>query len=275
MGVLVSPDSGVDVIIRYHRVDRTLELDIALASLFNQTYSPIHVIIVTQNFSAQDLRVVRDLLSEYDWETRHVAPTVVNVESPSGLDVRSKLLNAGIARTRQRYLAILDYDDLLYSHAYEHLISVATKHDAAVSFGGIVVKHVCVFESFVWNLKRIDDYFRVGGLEDLIHDNFCPIHSFIVDMRKINIADISFNENLTRLEDYDFLLRLAEKYKFSFEGIGRKIGVYNFHLDGSNSSQVFLGHGPEYEANARQWNDARRHIWRLKNRVKDKLKISA
>lgn len=275
MGVLVSPNSGVDVIIRCHRVDRTLELDIALATLFNQTYSPIHVIIVTQNFSAQDLQVVGDLLSEYDWETRHVAPTVANVESPPGVDVRSKLLNVGISKTRQRYLAILDYDDLLYSHAYEHLISVAKEHDAAVSFGGIVVKHVCVFENFVWNLNRIDDYFKVGDLEDLIHDNFCPIHSFIVDTGKINMADISFNENLTRLEDYDFLLRLAEKYKFTFEGIGRKIGVYNFHIDGSNSSQVFVGRGPEYEANARQWNDARRHIWRLKNRVKDKLKINA
>ena len=154
MGVLVSHDSGVDVIIRYHRVDRTLELDIALASLFNQSYSPIHVIVVTQNFSAEDLRVVRDLLSEYDWETRHVPPTVVNVESLPGVDARSRLLNAGIAKTRQRYLAILDYDDLLYSHACEHLIHVAKEHDAAVSFGGIVVKHVCVFEDFVWNLNR-------------------------------------------------------------------------------------------------------------------------
>ena len=273
IGTSSSIREGIDVIIRYHKPDRLLELDIALTSLFNQSYEPVRAILVTQNFNAADLRAVEDVARAYDWGERHAVPIVVNVECPPGVDARSKLLNVGVRTSNARYIAFLDYDDLLYSHAYEHLVSMLRDHNVAIAFGGVVVKHVCVFANFVYNLNRIDDAFRGHNMTDFVRYNFCPIHSFAIDRNVVHISDLYFNEELARLEDYDFLLRLALKYKFSFEGINRKVGVYNYHIDGSNSAQVFRGVGSEYEANKGQWNSARRHIWRLKNKVRDHLKI--
>ncbi len=197
-------------------------------------------------------------------------PTIVNVEAEEGLDLRAHLLNVGVQNLAYRYFAILDSDDYLYGSAYEYLIEQIVQSGVAIAFGNIVRKDVRAFDDFVYTRNRFADQFRGSGLEDLAIDNFCPIHSFVVDRAVIEPADIRFDEELNRLEDYEFLLRICTKYSSLFSSRSRSVGVYNWHLDGRASNQ-FAQDGERAQMNRAAWNNARRHVWRLKCQLRDKI----
>ena len=268
--------AGVDVIVRLHDVKRLLEFGYALFSLSNQTYGPIHVIVVTQSFDADMTDQVRASIAAYCWRERgHPEPSVVNVSAPPGADIRTKLLNVGIGHARYRFLAFLDCDDYLYGHAYEYLVNEAMTSGAVLTFGGIVCRHIKVFEQFVYSVKEFRDLFRGEGLRDLHRGNFCPIHSFLVDREQIAPSDLAFNPALNRLEDYEFLLRVCTKYKARFESRAKVVGVYNWHLDGRGSIQFAEVDATKTAENKRSWNNARRHIWRLKTLLRGDQAVAA
>jgi len=262
---------GVDTVIRCHDPKRLTELDHALFSLLNQSYGPVHPIIVTQGFSNTSTANVRTVAQNYQWNAYgHVDPTIVDVQTSEGLDIRARLLNVGAQNLAFRYFAILDSDDYLYGSAYEYLINEITRTEAAIVFGNIIRKDVRVFNDFIYTRNRFSDQFRGNGLRDLALDNFCPIHSFVVDRAVVDPADVRFDEELTRLEDYEFILRICTKYRSSFSSRSRPVGVYNWHLDGRASNQ-FAENDEKAALNRTEWSRARRHIWRLKCQLRDSL----
>lgn len=276
----ITPDamelsSGVDTIMRCHDPRRLAEMDRALFSLLHQSYGPVHVIVVTQGFSKSSSDQVQALVQGYQWEAYgHASPTIVNVDAEEGLDIRSRLLNVGIQKLAYRYFAFLDSDDYLYGSAYEYLIKEIVQSGVAIAFGNIVRKDVRAFDDFVYTRNRFSDQFRGSGLKDLAIDNFCPIHSFVIDRAVIEPADIRFAEELDRLEDYEFLLRICAKYSSLFSSRSRYVGVYNWHLDGRASNQ-FAQDEEKAQANRVAWNKARRHVWRLKCQLRDRLSKAA
>lgn len=253
---------GLDVIIRVHDSGRLFELDRAIFSLVNQEFAPIQPVIVMQRFSSDEVEVVRLLLGRYNWD-RHHQPVMVEVEGEG--DLRSKLLNAGFAVDKNRYVAILDSDDYVYESSYSRLIGTLQSSGAAVAFGNIKVKHVVVYdEKWVYNTASKSDVYRGDGFRDLIRENFCPIHSFVIDRRVVKSEDLYVDESLTRLEDYDLLLRLGRKYVFDFSCRDKHVGVYNWHVDGRNSIQVF-GQDPDVSRmNEEKWVGARVKVWNRK-----------
>lgn len=76
------------------------------------------------------------------------------------------------------------------------------------------------------------------NLIDLLHDNFCPIHSFVVDRSVISPEHLYFSELLSRLEDYDLLLRIVASHMSDFEAVTIPVGDYYFKDDGSNTVQI-------------------------------------
>lgn len=266
---------GIDTIMRCHDPKRLAEMDRALFSLLHQSYGPVHVIVVTQGFSESSSEKIHAFVQGYQWEAYgHACPTIVNVGAEEGLDIRAHLLNVGVQKLAYRYFAFLDSDDYLYGFAYEYLIDEIVQSGAAIAFGDIVRKDVRAFDDFVYTRNRFAEQFRGSGLKDLAIDNFCPIHSFVVDRAAIEPADIRFDEELNRLEDYEFLLRICTKYSSSFSTRSRSIGVYNWHLDGRASNQ-FAQDGEKAQANRVTWNKARRHVWRLKCQLRDKIRERA
>jgi hypothetical protein len=261
-GAVLAP--GIDTIMRCHDAGRLVEMDRALFSLLHQSYGPVHPIVVTQGFDQAQSGALRDIVEASHWlDFGHVTPTVVNVAADRAQDMRSVLLNVGIGHLRHRYFSILDSDDYLYGSAFAHLIEALGQSGASIAFGNIVRRDVRAFSEFVYTRNEIKGAFHGSDLADLLIENFCPIHSFVLDRRSVAAGDLWFNEALIRLEDYDFLLRLCAKYPASFTSRARTVGVYNWHLDGRASNP--FGEGDEKaKANRATWNHARRHIWRLK-----------
>ena len=234
----MEPANSLHVIVRFHDSKRIRELDRALFSLAHQNHRPITVHIVTQRFSQEEIRAVENCFAKYSSLPDPAAFVISNFDTPDPLDGRSALINIGLrASDKGRFFAFLDYDDVIYPEAYQLLIGNLLSGDSAIAFGGIACKSCHVSDAAIVVASR-ERRFKGDCLLDLFNDNFCPIHSFVVDRFKTSEADLFFNERLHRAEDYDFLLRICAKYKSDFSLIDTVVGDYYFKDDGSNTTEL-------------------------------------
>ncbi|MCX6982085.1 MAG: class I SAM-dependent methyltransferase [Verrucomicrobia bacterium] len=234
----MEPANSLHVIVRFHDSRRIRELDRALFSLAHQNYRPITVHIVTQRFSEDELKAVAACTARYSSLPEPAAFVISDLDSPDPVDGRSALINIGLrASAKGRFFAFLDYDDVIYPEAYQALIANLLSGDAAIAFGGIACKGSLVSDAAIVVDTR-ERRFKGDCLLDLFKDNFCPIHSFVVDRSRTTEAELFFNERLHRAEDYDFLLRLCAKHKSDFSLIDTVIADYYFKDDGSNTTEL-------------------------------------
>lgn len=220
--------SDVSTIIRIHTVGCLPYLKRALFSLTAQT-TDVYPIIVMQRFQESDQRYIERQCNLYCMGAiKNI--TYVNVSDGHQKDIRSRLLNVGVSKAHTRFLHFLDFDDVMYADAYNKLINVLTKSQAAIAFGAITS---CYFENvgghpYIRQKKR--EYFGLSKY-DLFVDNFCPLHSFLIDLSKVDKSTIVFDEEMTALEDYNFLLDFLSKHEADFSEINYVIGEY-FKRDG-------------------------------------------
>ena len=251
---------GVDTIIRFHDANAIGELDKAIFSIFHQSYTSVCPIVVTQGLDESVVTSVRSIVERHNWSSREIRPTIVNVENNDNCDIRSKLLNVGLRVSTGRYFSILDADDYLYGHALRWLVSNLQNGKFAISFGDIVKKNVALTSGISYTYGRQANVFKGDSMRDLLSENFCPIHSFVVDKHLVEEDDLHFNEDMCRLEDYDFLLRICSRYDVNFASRSKAVGVYNWKWDGSNSTIIGSESGPELKRKQLPWEIARKQI---------------
>lgn len=223
----------LDVIVRFHDLQRLHELSRCIFSLVCQDYRPIRIILVTQRFTWSAIEETLQYVSPALSLDKKIDFQLVNFDKIEPKDARSDLINLGISKAAGRFLAFLDYDDIIYPDAYTTLIEHLLFSPAAIAFGGIAVKQVCICADTALVLTQTQP-FKGEGVLDLFQDNFCPIHSFVIDKKKID-EKLYFDPKLNRLEDYDFLLRFCSRFLSDFKYITKIIGAYYYKNDGSNT----------------------------------------
>lgn len=259
----------IDVLVRFHDMRRFGELDRCVFSLVTQTYSPLRVNLLTQRFSEADVQEARSRLAPLFRLNSGAALNVINFADPFPKDARARLLNVGLQRTSGRFVAILDYDDTIYPEAYTKLVSQLEKTGAAIAFASVVVKHHDVFDDALIATAK-ERKFVGKGLIDLFHDNFCPIHSFVIDRARVPQGQLYFSELLARLEDYDLLLRLAAELKSDFGLVQTVVGDYYFKNDGSNTVQIA---DTDKSKDMEDWARARDYIAVIKEKTHVSLDV--
>ena len=182
---------AIDVVIRFHDAQRLAELESAVFSLAMQRYRPINIVLVTQRFSEEVIEETRGYLSAVLSIKDAPSLQIVNFSEPEPRDARSILINVGIQHATGRYLAFLDYDDSLYPEAYELLVSRVRDTDAAIAFGGIALHYLDMFHAFSHRTGAAFP-FKGQGIFDLFEENFCPIHSFVIDRTKLTMQELYF-----------------------------------------------------------------------------------
>lgn len=227
--------ASVDTIVRFHDSRRLVELQRCVLSLVSQTYQPVHVHIVTQRFSDHEISAVRQSLDCLSALATGARLSVHNWSNPEPPDARSHLLNYGITFADGRFLAFLDYDDVLYPAAYKLLIKQLVKSGTAVAFASVRVMRLQVFDSFCRVLAKEKAPFAGETLVDLFQSNFAPIHSYMIDRTHLDTSVLQFDCDLAWEEDYEFLLRLCARYRSDFGLLGTEIGDYYFKTDRSNT----------------------------------------
>ena len=148
--------------------------------------------------------------------------------------MRGRSCESRFCRSESRYIAILDYDDVLYPEAYRLLRDRSFESGRAIAFGNIVLKRVDVYSGFLYAPARRAP-FKGRQLTDLFRLNFCPIHSFLVDRKRVPGEELRFEPALTIEEDYEFLLRVCARVASDFALVDTEIGEYNFKNDSSNT----------------------------------------
>lgn len=255
-------DAGIDVVLRIHDPARMAEFDRAVFSVVRQSYRPVRLIVVAQRFAPADLarleQATRDLTGP-----EGIGEVILNFTGPEPKDARSALLNAGIAAATGRYVAFLDYDDIVYHQSYAPLIGQLRAGQAAIAFGRIAHGHLRVFPDYLHCSHKDYGRFTGRGLLDLFARNFCPVHSFVIDRQRVAPEELRFEENLTRGEDYDFLIRLCARYPSDFSQLDRTIGEYFMKDDGSNT---VLQERPSAAAHA-SWLEAEEFLQRRRESV--------
>jgi|GEM_PF-2134079 len=217
-----STDPKVSVILRTK--DRPKLLGKALTSLANQTCRDFEVVLV--NDGGED---VSDFVSYFK---PYFQITYIRHGSSKG---RTAAINAGSQRVQGAWIAYLDDDDILYPWHFEALLKAAEQSSAGVIYGDY---NKALFYKTEDNSPELLvgappwDYSR----RDLLVENYLPIHTYIY-LRKFVDELGPWNENLDRLEDYDFLLRLSGVTDFYHL---RKVTCeYRYYLDCINT--VFNG----------------------------------
>ncbi len=258
-------NSTLSVIIRFHQGGNTQFLDEALFSLALQDWDELELLLMVQNATSELEAEVEELAHRQPWR---VPPRVrvLSVTMPAGADGRSRLLNRGIATARGRYLAYLDYDDLVYPHGYRTLISRLRSHGYTWAVGGCLKARSLSAPGHWYVVEKTRLSKGRSAIKNLCAGNSIAIHSYVIDRARLGDFDIGFDEELTRGEDYDFLLRLATRHRPDLGVIEDVVCEYRMRMDGSNTvldCQATASHEAQ-----REWShclaivDRRRHLLR-------------
>ena len=225
----------IDTVVRFHDVSRLVELQRCVFSLVGQSYRPLNIILATQRFSENDIYETRKALAALIDAEEDVTLAIVNWDRTEPEDARSELLNLGLLAAEGRYLAFLDYDDVLYPEAYELLVSRLKESAAAIAFAAVRIMRLDVYERYLYTTEEIIPGYRGAGLIDLLRNNFCPLHSYVIDRKQMAGDLILFEATMTMQEDYDWLLRLCARFTSDFSLVNTRIGDYYYKTDGSNT----------------------------------------
>lgn len=225
---------GVDVIIRFHDLSRLWELERAAFSLAGQEHQPVRILLVTQRFSEEAQHTARRAVEAVIAWSPGISVAVLNFDRNDPADARSELVNLGFAEATGRYLALLDYDDVLNPEAYRLLVGRLRESEVAIAFARTPVVKADVHDGFLY-ARSISYPFSGESLADLFEGNFCPIHSYLMDRSRIPPNLLYFEPRLTIEEDWDFLMRLCAELPADFALRKTDIGLYFYKNDGSNT----------------------------------------
>lgn len=225
----------IDTVVRFHDARRLAELKRCIFSLVGQTYRPLRIILVLQRFNGEQIEAVEHALAPLLEAQDAPQLSIVNLTDPEPADARSVLLNLGVENAQGKYLAFLDYDDVLYPEAYEMMIGRLKDTGAAIAFAKVRVMRVDVYDAFFYTKERVIPPFSGSDLLDLFHNNFCPLHSYVIDRSQVPADMLRFVTTMTLEEDYDVLLRISATFLSDFALIETDIGDYYYKTDGSNT----------------------------------------
>lgn len=231
----------IDTVVRFHDARRLPELKRCVFSLAGQTYRPSRIVLVLQRFNGEQVEAVEQALGPLLEGRDAPQLAIVNLTDPGPADARSVLLNLGVQYATGKYLAFLDYDDVLYPEAYEMMIGRLKDTGAAISFAKVRVMRVDVYDEFFYTKERVIPPFSGSDLLDLFHNNYCPLHSYVIDRSQVPAEMLNFVTTMTMEEDYDVLLRICAAFLSDFALIETDIGDYYYKTDGSNTVPVSGG----------------------------------
>ncbi|RYD62780.1 MAG: glycosyltransferase family 2 protein, partial [Verrucomicrobiaceae bacterium] len=186
---------------------RKLHLQRALRSLAASTRLPLQVVIVYQGRSQETLAYLRTLAAH------HSNLTITIVQNETEVDDRAQNLNLGWSAALGRYLGFLDDDDTIEPGHIQTLVAAMSATGAVWSYGQcLLVKENTSGEPLH---RSFPFYRRSFSFQELLIENFIPIHSFLVDREKLtdSLRERPFFRPLKRSEDWDFLIRLAHEHK--------------------------------------------------------------
>jgi hypothetical protein len=121
--------------------------------------------VCLQRFSVEDIVKLKERLAPFFAIENSPHLEVHNFEYEHPLDARSSLVNLGIAHARSRFLAFLDYDDILYPEAYDFLINRLISSNVGIAFGGIQLAMIDKYSEFDFVKEKSQPFIGLNLLD--------------------------------------------------------------------------------------------------------------
>lgn len=223
--------AAVTTIIRVHKSADFKLLRNALSCLVAMHHCICQPLIAAQDLSEDQHARLTRLLGEFPWHPDH-PPRVQRFESPDGNgDLRSKMLNESLRSVTTRYAAFLDYDDLLMPSAYEWLIRRLQISGRAVSFGRVFSSAFNSERQLLLDRSRAFEYGY--SYQEFVDHNHAPLHSFMLDLHKLDLTRIVYFDDQRYMEDYLLTLQLFTRQNCDWAGLraNHYIGDYVHSVD--------------------------------------------
>lgn len=221
----------VSTVIRFHENGDLHQLSAALYCLAAMTKCQVTPIIAAQDLSEETQTKLDELLNKIPFE-EGIKPQILNFDSPNGNgDIRSKMLNEALQNVTTDYATLLDYDDLLTADSYHWLISRLKKTGKAATFGRVYKTDYHAQRNVL--LKRHRDFEYGTSYADFLYNNHAPLHSFMLDMKQLDVASLSYSDDQKYMEDYLLTLQLFKEDNCDWESLtlNRYIGDYMHSVD--------------------------------------------
>lgn len=176
----------------------------ALQSIAAQTYRPIEVVLVNDGGCHLEADKLKDILG-------NISLNYIELEKTSG---RAHAGNIGIKNAKGRYVGFLDDDDIYYKDAIRVLCFAMDCGGWPLVYGQAALKF--------YNNKGGIDTLRKGSLialpfdkDVLLYRNAIPFNTILFDERLFRDFG-PFDESLATCENWDFLLKIADKHYFKY-----------------------------------------------------------
>ncbi len=202
----------VSIIVRTK--DRPKLLKRALQSIVVQTYRPVEVVLVNDGGCDLDIEELKGILGD-------IALNYIRLEKNTG---RAHAGNVGIENAKGDYIGFLDDDDEFYPEHLETLVVFPERSDYKVAYSAVEMVEKTFSSdglSFVVNNKRL--FAKDFSYEDLLIWNYIPLISLLFESDFLK--DLLFDESFELFEDWDFLIRAADKTRFYF--VNKITSTYN------------------------------------------------
>jgi len=217
------------VIVRTQGKDLELELNNALNSLVAQTYENISVLLMIHNDNENIIKETFSFLKPYQ-EMIDIKPIVVRDKQGN----RAYPLNVALKNLDCEYISFLDDDDVYYPNMGSTLIKALEDNKKTFALGRSInvierLETNITGEEYLYTVSKAKRPYQEFSKPLLLLENFIPFNTFIL---KTSLLDnVKFNEEMTYLEDWDFLKRLILKEKFSIIQLDTPVSEYKRRND--------------------------------------------
>lgn len=232
----------VTTIIRFHKSGEFHELNNALCCLLAMADCQVIPYIAAQDLEEDQKAKLKEIISHFS-EFEDFKIEVEYYHSKDGnTDLRSKMLNESLRKVKTQFATFLDYDDLLLPQAYHWLLHRLKTTSKAVSFGRVYSTSYNSKDQIL--IERTKKYEYGYTYKDFVYNNHAPVHSFMIDVSKVDISKIQYFEDQKYMEDYLLTLQLFSQENCDWESLRFNfyIGDYIHSVDRSHtlafSSQI-------------------------------------
>lgn len=211
-------DPKVSVIMSVYNGERFLHE--AVGSILNQTFSDLEFIIINDG-STDSTRMI--LESYTDPRMR-----IFNQKN-IGL---TRSLNKGLKKAKGKYIARQDADDVSDRKRLEYQVDFMENHpDVGLvgTFGTIINEDGRFLKS--WKLPEGHD-----RINEMLLSGNCFLHGSVLFRRECLVTVGHYREEFEYAQDYDYWLRIAEKYKV--ENIDKELYRYRLNTDAISREKI-------------------------------------
>lgn len=178
--------------------NRIVELQRALLSVLNQSYQNFEILIIDDYSAEKPMSIIEEIND----------PRIIYVKNDKEISNANVCRNIGIENSKGEFIAMLDSDDEWLSHHLESKLNFLIDNKADGVFGSYKIFNGTDYRNIISrpfkSSEKMVDY--------ILTDGKAQTSSYFI---KSSVAKkVTWDESLLRHQDYDYSIRLRDKFNF-------------------------------------------------------------